>query len=342
MLLSSTQEKKQVDRLLEIYSAIPVDINRQLACESILSIWWPDHTIKFIGNYQDYNEISIWLDATQGPKIIVQIEEDWFLKCDYQKVRQSIADHPSWNNESFVISNSRWDCEQMRALDIQQMCRPGILDLISYLEPISHQWCPDNIQDHCSLVFGPLSKYDHCRQKLIDTVMQQPDRVGIILAGKPLLVSREQLLIDCYINTDSYVIAPWVETSADSYLACSAFAPVIETQYRGVWCPTLSEKTYRCYHWQCPVIVNGGYCTSDYLKALGFDICDWMFDWSFDKLECPDQRQNAFLAEIQRLLAVPLPTLVELIQTNQSSLIHNQQNVRRLIYDYKTLDNLSW
>lgn len=325
-----------------IYALITKSLNPQGTYENILTKWWPGHKVKYITSYQDYVDIADWLDRVPGPKIIAQVEEDWFLKTDYRTVRQTIVNHTNWSNESFVISNSRWDCDCMTAMGIRALCRPGIGDLLAYQEPVNHTWQSDLIVDHLSLVYGHLDKYlDQSRLCLIDTVLQWPDRVGFILGGgKPILVNRPELLERCFIDTPDHKTAPWMPASADFYLATSAFSAVVETQYRGIWCPTLSEKTYHCYHWQCPVIVNGGYRTRDYLKNLGFDTCDWLFDWHFDSYECPDQRQNGFLAEVERLLHMPLENIKSLIEANRSSLVHNQLNIRRLICRYSQLDDV--
>ena len=307
----------------------------------MLKTWWPGHDMIFIDSFEVYEKIEQHLDQCHGPVLIAQTEEDWFMALDWHDVRNRIRSHPRWNDECMIISNSRWDCDMLTAVGIRNQCKPGLLDLMTYRELPEVTWQRDLIQHHTSVMFAHLSwPGDMSRIRLCELLMENQARVGCIAGEFMALDNQAGITAQCVLPTP--IDSPDSPLSADLYLRTIAFSTVLETQYRGHWCPTTSEKTYRCFHNQVPALVCGGQHTRRYLLGLGFDPCDWLFDWSWDIEPEPGLRFQGFLNEVQRLLNQPLEQIKVLIEQHQSSLVHNQHTVRRLICGYQDLDNRPW
>jgi hypothetical protein len=229
----------------------------------------------------------------------------------------------------------------LTAVGIRNQCKPGLLDLMTYRELPEVTWQSDLIQHHTSVMFAHLSwPGDMSPIRLCELLMENKTRVGCIAGEFMALDNQSEITAQCMLPTS--LDAPNTPLSADLYLRTIAFSTVLETQYRGHWCPTTSEKTYRCFHHQVPALVCAGQNTRRYLLGLGFDTCDWLFDWCWDSEPEPETRFQGFLAEVQRLLNQPLDHIKTVIEQNRSSLEYNQHNVRRLICGYRDLDNRPW
>jgi hypothetical protein len=327
----------------------------------------------WIDSAGDYKNISQHLfglskNITKQKKhiIIYQTEEDWFRTCDFKSVRNTIKRHRLWTNDSFIITNSRQDKQQTKNLGINAVCRPGMLDLITYRPYNIESVKLDNITHHTGVCW---SRYESDRLEVVKLLQNHQERVIVAKLGSSWENdSFEKKFVINQANTDIVELlpddidAPFQPIESDLWWAANiAFGTVIESHHRSLrdtlvdqtrkdtkslldtnlltsYTPTTSEKTYRNMHLLRPAVICGGQHTRQYLLDLGFDTWDWFVDWSFDAEPDDGIRFSKFIDEINRLLNTPLEVLIKLINDNRDKLLHNRDRLFWLINNYDTID----
>lgn len=303
--------------------------------KKLLNQWWMNHEVLFINSFQDYEQIESWISRSSShDKIILQIEEDWFFKSDWQQIRSKIKNHPNWTDRDFVITSSRLDFEKTKQMGINSLFRPALLDMICFYpyDTTTVGLDLEKINRHTGALY---SHSCPARHRIIQHLLQYPQRLSAIL--HPGVQINNTGIENDFIST--WNLAPWVNISVDrSWASRSAFCLAIETMWESQWAPNLSEKTFKAIHLLRPALIFGGRGTKLYLERLGFDTWDWFIDWSWDVMPDGEERFNAFLAEIDRLMSTPITSLTSLIEKNQNSLLHNRKRLQQLIENFHTLD----
>jgi hypothetical protein len=295
--------------------------------KSFFSIW--------INSAQTYLNINDELDkAPVGQDIIIyQVEEDWFNLCDYTTIRNHIKNHQRWTDNSFVVTNSIQDKNKTLDLKIKSVCRPGILDLLTYrpydLNIITGY---NDIEYHTGVCW---ERSTPSRFKIIQLFTQYREKIIVAKLGRQIINNSKTTNLHFAKIPD----APFQLIDTDfNWHRHTAFGTVIETYYSESFSPTLSEKTYRNMHLCKPALIFGGQGTREYLISLGFDTWDWIIDWSFDSEPDKIVRFSKYLNELERLLNLPIQILVDLIVKNQDKLLYNRNRLFWLINNYDSID----
>jgi hypothetical protein len=318
---------------------------RTETAKRILSTYWPDHYTIWINGVEDYNKIN-WLMSHKDKTdvIICQTEEDWFYHIPLEHMRKRIASDKNWTTNSFLITNSRKDYEVSKDY-LNVKFRPGILDLISY-----HTYDKQNISLTVEdIKFHTAYFYDFKRfgrPYVTKSLLKEIDKVAILKTPSHSVTNLDVSNIESEVFFTAKQDAPNVFIDQDySYSKHCAFSIAFET-FNGLpnscsthngykeYSPTLSEKTYKSMHLLRPCLVFGGHNTRQYLKDLGFDTWDWLIDWTFDSEQDPIKRLLKYCEELERLLAIDIDVLKNLIDKNQSTLFHNRDRVFSLIENY--------
>jgi hypothetical protein len=313
------------------------------------------HTI-WIDSEYDYKIIDRYLSAANqnanSPKhiIIYQVEEDWFRNLNFDEVRLRIKNHPNWTEKSFIVTNSRQDKQRSIDLGMNTVCRPGLLDLITYCPYNTEIVTINNITHHTGVCW---SRFETDRHEIWKLLRDNRNKVAVAKLGK---IWRHDSIRKNHVinNLTSGIVqfnsnnsdAPYQPIESDLWWSqYTAFGTVIESHHRDsdskllkVYAPTTSEKTYRNMHLLRPAVICGGLNTRQYLLDLGFDTWDWFIDWSFDSVRDSSRRFVRFKQEVQRLLDTPLDQLVKLINDNQDKLLYNRDRLFWLINNYETID----
>jgi hypothetical protein len=313
-------------------------------------IIWIDSAYDYMHIGQQLTDISTRTIGKKHHIVIYQTEEDWFSKCDFQQVRNTIKNHPAWSDQSYIVTNSRQDKKETLAMGISAVCRPGLLDLITYLPYDYSKVTINNITHHTGICGTRLGDD---RMAVWELLTQYQDRVTVAKFGTNWTHSPEfnnyviNNLSTSIIETDSIVTAPYQDIETDLWWAKNiAFGTVVETRHQGSpgeliagqYTTTTSEKTYRNMHLLRPAVICGGLNTRQYLLDLGFDTWDWFVDWSFDSESDDSIRFVKFLKELERLMKTPLSQLTALINQHQDNLLHNRDRLFWLINNYATID----
>jgi hypothetical protein len=279
--------------------------------------------------------------------IIYQTEEDWFSSDQHAEIRNAIKNHPNWTEHSFVITNSIKDKQKTLAKGINTVCRPGLLDLISYQPYDCNLINFNNITHHTGVCW---QRYNIHRRKIWELLAKHRQKIIVAKVSQDWMHNqfRNKLVLN---NSKQDVVpvdevelnAPYQSIETDFWWANHvAFGTVIETHWRSNgstgYAPTTSEKIYRNMHLLRPAVVCGGHNTRDYLLALGFDTWDWFVDWSFDSEPDDELRFQGYLNEIERLLNISLEELIALINQHKDKLLHNRDKLFWLINNYDTID----
>lgn len=310
------------------------------------------YTIIWIDSSNDYRSIDNRLSSahTTGSSqhiIIYQTEEDWFSLDRHAEIQTMIKNHPNWTDQSFIITNSAKDKKETLDLGVNAVCRPGILDLITYQPYDCDLVNFDNITHHTGACW---ERYDIDRHKVWKLLDQHQQKIIVAKLGQHW--THNQLNRNLVLNNSKQDIvpisriqidAPYQPIETDLWWANHiAFGTVLETHWRSNgstgYAPTTSEKTYRNMHLLRPAVICGGRDTRDYLLALGFDTWDWFVDWSFDSEPNDKLRFQGYLNEIEKLLDTPLQQLKDLIYQNQDKLLHNRDRLFWLINNHSDID----
>jgi hypothetical protein len=311
-----------------------------------------NYTIIWIESKSNYQNIENLLSSahhtSSGQHIIIhQTEEDWFLLDRHAEIRTMIKNHPNWTDQSFIITNSVKDKKETLSLGVNAVCRPGLLDLITYQPYDCDLINFDNITHHTGACWKRFSEDRHEVWHLLNQHQQK-----IIVAKLGRQWTHNQLSRNFVLNNSKQDVVPISGLGIDSpyqlietdfwWANHMAFGTVLETHWRSNgstgYAPTTSEKIYRNMHLLRPAVICGGRNTRDYLLALGFDTWDWFVDWSFDSEPNDQLRFQGYLSEIKRLLGTPLQQLKDLIYQNQDKLLHNRDRLFWLINNYNAID----
>lgn len=321
-----------------IFDNFLIPYSRQDASEKILNYFWPNYDVIWINSTGSYDNIVKTLSTKSKDVIILQTEEDWFKMLDIHKLRTTIANHPRWTNNSFLITNSEEDCNISKEY-IKCVHKPGILDLVCYQPYNDIELDISKIKYHSSFLY---SRKDKSREGVVKLLEHFKDKISICVydhevifsnIGNLGLIEKKQPLDSPFIKIENDLV--WSDTSAFHIVTETFNDFVIDPQYIA-YTPTLSEKTFRAMHLMRPAIVFGGTGTRKKLKNLGFDTWDWLINWDFDKEKDPKTSYTMFLLEIKRLLSINIEDLKILIQNNVSSLINNRNRVHFLVNNYDT------
>jgi hypothetical protein len=305
----------------------------------------------WIDSVHDYKNIDCILSATSNTHIkIHQVEEDWFRKLNFDEVRLQIKNHPNWTEKSFIVTNSRQDKQRSIDLGMNAVCRPGLLDLITYCPYDTEIVNINNITYHTGVCWD---RFEPDRHEIWKLLRDNQNKVSVAKLGNHWRhdsIRKNHVINNLEPNVvdfnSHYLSAPYQPIESDLWWSQhTAFGTVLESHHRdadsksfAVYAPTTSEKTYRNMHLLRPAVICGGLNTRQYLLDLGFDTWDWFVDWSFDSESDSGQRFVKFNQELQRLLNTPLDQLIRLINDNQDKLLYNRDRLFWLINNYETVD----
>jgi len=333
----SLSQKTNHHHLAHIYEKLQESSHTSMT--PLFSHFWPQHEFVRPREFGFYLEISRWLDDLSPERKIalIQDEEDWFIKTDWDQIRSIMSDHPNWTPEKFVISTSRHDVMLTKEKYFSNIIwRPSLLDLLSYLpyDETRIVLCAEKITHYTGCCY---SNSDHWpRTEIISQCTTTPDKFSLI-DYKHIKINNLDLPRDAYDNKK--ISTPWVDIDIDfSWMQHNAFALVCENFNRVPWAPTISEKVYKNMHLLRPALIFGAPGVRTYLKNLGFDTWDWFIDWEFDVIVDPWQRLEVWNKELDRLLHTPLSTLIDLLEKHQTLLYRNRDLIFQHIINYKDLD----
>lgn len=324
------------DDLPKILKNFSESYQRQEAAQDLLNYFWPEHDVIWINSTVTYDNIEKIISSKNRDIIILQTEEDWFKMLDVVKARKKIVACKNWTENSFVITNSEYDCQISKPY-INIIHKPGIFDLICY-KPYRENLNFDSIKYHTAFNYN---RKDLTRSVVAKFLTHYKDNVCSLLYDNNEIINHKN--IDIRINKGEVLDSPFVEILKDKrWSELSAFHTVIET-FNGVivnseiskFTPTLSEKTYKAFHLMRPALIFGGYRTKEKLNQLGFDTWDWLIDWNFNYESDSKESFKLYLKELKRLLSFPVEYHVELIVQNKQSLINNQNQIFKLINNYE-------
>lgn len=309
--------------------------------------------IDYAGDYENIDNYLSNLDLIYKKHIAIwQIEEDWFEKCNYYKVRDIIKNHINWTDQSYIITNSRQDKLQSKSMGLNTVCRPSILDLLVYQPYDSVTVKNKNITHYTGVCWNRPSLG---RYKVFNLFKKYEKKIIVSKIGNKWEHNPEQynflfsnLSPETNIDSSGQTLdAPFQLVDSDMHwINRTAFGTVLETRYLSIFgknrlntfAPTLSEKTYRNMHFLMPAVICGGQHTRQYLKDLGFDTWDWFVNWEFDAEADDATRFFKFLKELERILSTPLDELVALINSHQDKLQFNRDRLFWLIDNYDAID----
>jgi hypothetical protein len=338
---------------LEIFNGLPtVDAElheqfstRQMMITHLFRKYWPNHCSIWIENIEkQFCELYPTLSNQPGPFIVINVEEDTFA-YDVNRIRQVISKHPNWTSDSMFLTNSRADYESYKNLGARDiLLRPCSLDLMCYA-PYDSYRVPDlsAITHHTSFLARTKRQV---RGILVDHLIQHglTDRLAILKYDGHAINNTNLAFEEFHLEGFTYkygnvrvIDSPYQGIHTDRWMDLSAFITVAECFYQSDLAPTLSEKTFKCMHHFRPAVIHGGHNTRLYLQYLGFDTWDWLVDWSFDTIKDHDQRFQGYIAEVCRLLSIPLTEILDLMENNKDSLIHNKNHVEYLLTNYTRL-----
>ena len=94
--------------------------------------------------------------------------------------------------------------------------------------------------------------------------------------------------------------------------------------------PVYDAKVFKCFLANRPFVLIGSSGTLADLRDQGFRTFNTFIDESYDLEPDPRRRMDLLLAEIDRLSAIPLPELIQIIYDSRDILLHNFQRCMQL------------
>ena len=343
--------------MLEIYDILNRNLNQRIKANSeVFDYFMPEYKTFFVDSGDVFcNEIqdvprqqklSFKISNTQGPKCVVQVEEDFLQNyVDLEscvKPFKDIAKLDTWTDDCFFISNNlSIYTEVSKFTHIIYM--PGLFDLISYIDSPNEFKPSYNCICHTSYVYSN-DRYG-IRQPIVNFLWFNHSKCTTIIANNhtdtieyynPYVGLSQQQRRGF---TDYDLLAGWGSYDVeDSFYRNDVFGLSLETIGVDFTDTVLTEKTYKFYALCKPVLV---YSKARNIRKtiidLGFDPCDWLFDYSFDN---STNKEEQFIKELKRLFAIPVDKLVSLCKENEQSLVNNFNQRINLINNYSK--NLSW
>ena len=341
----------KISKILEEYP--PKKYGREYITKLILTYLYPEfESLYFIdhiskGNNRDviddyekvFEEICLSISESIYKNIIIcQIEEP-FLDINNKSVKNNISElEKKYNKKIKLVTNSVLDYHESKKIGLDTIYRSGILDLICYVD-VNSNFTLDvrKINFHSAFVY---QNYREERDEIFNIIainnlenkfafIKYPP-FNIRIENTPLTVTNKyKNMHDGFFPDspyESYLDLEWAEKIG--------FFTEIESFNKTDYAPTLSEKTFRALHLMRPALIFGGMNTRKRLQNLGFDTWDWLIDWRFDKEPNYRIRHDLFLEELQRLLALDLEYVKQLLDENKDKLIFNRNRVLELIENY--------
>tara|TARA_B100000989_G_scaffold125635_1_gene93166 strand:- start:6886 stop:7938 length:1053 start_codon:yes stop_codon:yes gene_type:complete len=328
--------------------------NRLVLSELLFKNILPSYKTYFVDSGDDFcseiqdtppNKKMVNIIAKQsGPKCVIVVEEDFlqnYINLENSiKPFKDIASLESWTSECFFITNNRSIHNEVCKF-VTIIYLPGIFDLISYYDS------PTNFNDvkhynctcHTSYVYSN-DRYG-IRQPILDFLNVHQNKCTTIIANEhketmeyynPNLKFSQT---DISKFTDFDLLAGWGSFKTENtFYKNDIFGLSIETIGVDYTNTVLTEKTYKFYAQAKPVLVySKARNIRNTIINLGFDPCDWLFDYSFEQGE---NKEEMFLEELQRLFNIPVDKLIKLCIENQESLVNNFNQRIKLINNFST------
>lgn len=301
------------------------------------------------------NKLVTQISKQNGPKCVIQVEEDFLQNYinikDSIKPFKDISSVDSWTDKCFFITNNRTLYNEVSKF-AKIVYMSGIFDLMAYNDAPTNF---DNVKYynctcHTSYVYSN-DRYG-IRQPIVDFLWLNHSKCTTIIANCFIGHSSEHNERIEYYN-------PNVELSKDkkyNFTRCDllagfgqyktenafykndVFGLSIETIGVDYTDTVLTEKTFKFYAQAKPVLVySKARNIRNTIIDLGFDPCDWLFDYSFEDSE---NKQEMFLKELQRLINIPVDKLIKLCIENEESLVNNFNQRINLINNYSK--NIQW
>lgn len=342
--------------MLEIYDIMKRNFNERIAANSeVFDFFMPEYKTFFVDNGDEFcNEIidvpkeqklSYIISNTQGPKCVVQVEED-FLQ-NYNNIElcvkpfQDIAKLDTWTDDCFFISNNFSIYKEVSKF-ARIVHMPGLFDLISYIDSPDIFTPNYDCTCHTSYVYSndrygirqPIANFLRSNYSKCTTIIANEHTDTIEYYNPNVELSKEQRR-----SFTNYLTAGWgMYNVENAFYSNDVFGLSLETI--GIdWTDTvITEKTYKFYALGKPVLVySKARNIRNTIIDLGFDPCDWLFDYSFDKSA---NKEDEFIKELKRLFTIPVDKLVELCKKNEQSLVNNFNTRINLINNYSK--NFTW
>ncbi len=327
------------------------NINQRITANSqVFDYFMPEYKTFFVDSGDVFcNEIadvpqeqklSFILSNTKGPKCVVQVEEDFLQNYeDLQSCTKPFKDIVSldtWNDDCFFVSNNRSIYKEVSKF-AKIIYMPGLFDLVSYIDAPNQYTSNYNSTCHTSYVYSN-DRYG-IRQPIVNFLWLNHSKCTTIIANEHtdtieyynpnVELSKEQRRK----FTDFDLLAGWgSHTVENDFYRNDVFGLSLETI--GIdWTDTvITEKTYKFYALGKPVLVySKARNIRDTIIDLGFDPCDWLFDYSFDN---STNKEEEFIKELKRLFAISIDKLVALCKQNEQSLVNNFNRRINLINNY--------
>jgi hypothetical protein len=209
--------------------------------------YWKYHSVFFIEDSSWYENIEQRLSghSINYPNtdiIIMQTEEDWFYNHDIREIRKRIKNSPNWTNDSFLITNSKYDYKISKNY-INASYKPGILDLIAYTP--YHKL---NLKDYSKIKYHTCLTYRNPRpgrDELINLLLKYKSKCSVLHYIDTFVDN----INSASIKQSYFMDAPFVSIKYDTEWAeQTAFITAIETfnhytaPHLHKLMPTLSEK----------------------------------------------------------------------------------------------------
>lgn len=116
----------------------------------------------------------------------------------------------------------------------------------------------------------------------------------------------------------------------------SFFQLVSETTDRAIF---ITEKTIAPLLLGKPFLIAGCAGSNKFIKDLGFELYDELFDYSFDNIENTELRYNQMCLGMKRIVSTPLQDLGKVQDTIKDKILYNRNHAIKLAYDDHFIPN---
>lgn len=106
-------------------------------------------------------------------------------------------------------------------------------------------------------------------------------------------------------------------------------------------CICISEKTVTPLMLGKPFLVSGIHHFHKYLRKLGFELFEEIFDYSFDEELDVVKRNEMIVDNFKRLTKIPLFQLKDLQKKIAPKLLHNRERVKEIIFDFNSYPKIA-
>jgi hypothetical protein len=154
--------------------------------------------------------------------------------------------------------------------------------------------------------------------------------IETVRRGLELLKERVPMVVD--LDPASRDVPEYSLGSAAAY-SQSYFSIVTESDISDGQVVRITEKSIKPLAMMHPLIIVGNPHSLQMLREFGFKTFSDIFDESYDDIEDPTLRIATVMAEVARVLAMPLPQLHDAYQRIRHILLHNALVARRHMDD---------